>query len=250
MENKYLHTKYTKYKKSNTIQKYQPSSSTYKDSISILSKNEFNIHKLYSKVNDNENFGYNYKNQPLTLSSTKILPSNDILTKISLLKNELLLDIKEKPYKPFGKLDSPLPTKIFNWLLLGDKNISENIGILLKNSVDSIINVTLECINRFPDKFEYKKIPVCDTPYTNIQFYFDSTADYIEEKRKKGKTVFVHCHMGKSRSVSIIISYMIKYHSFSYESAFAYIKQLKPDIKPNRGFIKQLRIYKDFVNKK
>lgn len=38
-----------------------------------------------------------------------------------------------------------------------------------------------------------------------------------------------------------MIAYLIKYRKFSFESAFLFLKGLKPDVRPNDGFCLQLR---------
>ena len=61
--------------------------------------------------------------------------------------------------------------------------------------------------------------------------------------RDRSHNILIHCNMGQSRSVSIIIYYLIRKHKFSFEEAFLYIKAIKSDVKVNSGFE---RILKDF----
>ena len=40
--------------------------------------------------------------------------------------------------------------------------------------------------------------------------YFEESANYIEEVLKtKGNNILIHCHMGISRSASIVIAYLM-----------------------------------------
>lgn len=55
------------------------------------------------------------------------------------------------------------------------------------------------------------------------------------------KAVLVNCFQGQSRSGAVIIGYLMKYHKLSTEEALMKAKLKKPDIKPNNGFIKQLK---------
>ena len=55
--------------------------------------------------------------------------------------------------------------------------------------------------------------------------------------------------MGRSRSTSILIAYMIKYFGFSAQKAFEFIKQRRKEINPNIGFIGQLYSYERYILK-
>ena len=46
-----------------------------------------------------------------------------------------------------------------------------------------------------------------DKPAEDLLSIFGSTCDLIEEKRAEGKKVLVHCRMGISRSVTLVMAY-------------------------------------------
>lgn len=60
--------------------------------------------------------------------------------------------------------------------------------------------------------------------------------------RKGGKTL-VHCVAGVSRSASICIAYLVKYHHMALDQAYKHVKRRRPVIHPNVGFWKQLIEY-------
>lgn len=64
--------------------------------------------------------------------------------------------------------------------------------------------------------------------------------EFIEEAKERGHSVLVHCHAGKSRSVTIILAYLMKYYSHTLESAVEYVERRKSDISPNLSFMGQL----------
>lgn len=172
---------------------------------------------------------------------------NHILNKINTLKKESFFQEITKPPKTNKFQNNPV--KIFDWLILGGKRHSLDLDYLKDNQIECILNVAIECQNIFPKRFTYKKIPICDTPNTNIKMYLIDVADFLEDCRLKNKKVYVHCYMGRSRSTSCVISYMIKYKGYSYESAYLFIKNLKPDVNPNYGFVKQLKGFEDDCKK-
>lgn len=55
-----------------------------------------------------------------------------------------------------------------------------------------------------------------------------------------GGNTLVHCVAGVSRSVSVCLAYLIKYHNMSLMKAYQWIERRRPCIQPNNSFFKQL----------
>ena len=58
-----------------------------------------------------------------------------------------------------------------------------------------------------------------DKPAEDLLSIFGSTCDLIEEKRAEGKKVLVHCRMGISRSVTLVMAYRMSQSPCSFQSA-------------------------------
>lgn len=54
---------------------------------------------------------------------------------------------------------------------------------------------------------------------------------------------------GVSRSVSLVIAYLIKHKSMSYEGAYSHVKARRKIIHPNDGFIEQLKKFEREVKR-
>ena len=100
------------------------------------------------------------------------------------------------------------------------------------------------------------RVPVDDYENENIAAFFPEMTSIIhqalqqnptknnnknETKQQKQGAVFVHCSRGASRSVSIILAYLICYHGFTYEGALDFVRDGRPEASPNPGFIAQLK---------
>lgn len=58
----------------------------------------------------------------------------------------------------------------------------------------------------------------------------------------------IRSNVGVSRSVSVVIAYLIRYESLSYWQAEDQARQKRPKINPNCGFIQQLLIWEKICN--
>ena len=51
------------------------------------------------------------------------------------------------------------------------------------------------------------------------------------------KNILIVCQQGISRSVTMVIGYLILYYKQSFENAFNFVKSKRHNIDPNFGFI-------------
>ncbi|XP_055534036.1 dual specificity protein phosphatase 14-like [Wyeomyia smithii] len=86
----------------------------------------------------------------------------------------------------------------------------------------------------------YMRVPVKDNREANLEQYFDEVADKIEEESKLNGVTLVHCVAGVSRSASLCLAYLMKYHRMTLKDAYNHVKARRPQIRPNVGFIRQL----------
>ncbi|XP_033829837.1 protein phosphatase Slingshot homolog 3 [Periophthalmus magnuspinnatus] len=135
------------------------------------------------------------------------------------------------------------PSEIFDYLYLGSEWNAANLEELQKNNVGYILNVTREIDNFFPASFTYMNIRVYDVEETDLLSHWLDTYNFINNARKSGQAVFVHCKMGISRSASTVIAYAMKQYQWPLDAALAYVKERRSIIKPNEGFMKQLHTY-------
>jgi len=141
----------------------------------------------------------------------------------------------------FGQLEPP--SEIIPGLHLGTEYNASNQRELIQLGVKVIVNVTNEVENFFPNTFDYHKISLVDKPTSNLQEHFDAAVDKIENAMKNKQGVLVHCQRGISRSASIVIVYIMRSKNISYNEAFQLVKDRRSIIKPNKGFIKQMKEY-------
>ena len=130
-------------------------------------------------------------------------------------------------------------------LFLGDLSTIENYQRHNLDKFSLIINISntpicSEVIQKLQET-KILEIKIPDIPQSNIKCYFDSSSKKIHEYLSQYQKVLVYCKVGKSRSVSLIINYLMTYQNISYELAFVQMLTKKSSIGPNYGFIQQLK---------
>lgn len=134
-----------------------------------------------------------------------------------------------------------IPCQIEEGLFLGSIGAAYNLTELKKLNVTHILTVTGSLQPCYPHDFTYKLIKVADREDTNLVQYFDECFDFIDEARRSGGGVLVHCFVGRSRSVTVTLAYLMKKHGMSLSQATEHVKRVRPQASPNSGFISQLR---------
>ncbi|XP_005601681.1 dual specificity protein phosphatase 19 isoform X3 [Equus przewalskii] len=69
--------------------------------------------------------------------------------------------------------------------------------------------------------------------------------EFIEQVKMKDGVVLVHCNAGVSRAAAIVIGFLMNSDEISFTSAFSLVKNARPSICPNAGFMEQLRTYQE-----
>lgn len=93
------------------------------------------------------------------------------------------------------------------------------------------------------DLCDYLVIPLPDTARAPIAQHFDKVHAYIDAAHAANGVVLVHCFAGVSRSATMVVSYLMKKHRWTLRRALAHVRQRRPVVEPNAGFLLQLKSY-------
>jgi hypothetical protein len=89
----------------------------------------------------------------------------------------------------------------------------------------------------------YLTLNIRDNVSENIECLFFKCINYINEAKEKQGRVLIHCYKGVSRSVSILISYLIYLYKWTYDEAFDFVQSKRSIANPNIGFYLQLKTF-------
>jgi len=132
--------------------------------------------------------------------------------------------------------------KVQENLFISSQDGAQNMEELRRNNITHILNVGTGIKNAFPEEFDYKTVETLDLPEMQICHYFEEMFDFITDGFKNG-AVLVHCNAGVSRSAAVVLGYLMSSNRLSLEDAMKILRQARPCVKPNEGFLCQLQDY-------
>ncbi|KAJ8378376.1 hypothetical protein AAFF_G00243340 [Aldrovandia affinis] len=133
---------------------------------------------------------------------------------------------------------------------IGDEMTARKRFNLQKMGVTHILNAaegTQNSVDTGPAYYEdmnidYYGIEAADIPTFDLSRFFYPAAKYINNVLSTPENkLLVHCVMGRSRSATLFLAYLMIYQNMTVVDAIEHVKRRRRII-PNWGFIKQLRL--------
>ncbi|ELW66543.1 dual specificity protein phosphatase 18 [Tupaia chinensis] len=134
-------------------------------------------------------------------------------------------------------------SQITRSLYLSNGGAANNKLLLSSHQITTVINVSVEVVNTLYEDIQYMQVPVADMPVSQLRDFFDPIADHIHSVDLKQGRTLLHCAAGVSRSATLCLAYLMKYHAMSLLDAHTWTKSCRPIIRPNSGFWEQLIHY-------
>jgi hypothetical protein len=82
--------------------------------------------------------------------------------------------------------------------------------------------------------------PIRDAEPAPSLDWLRSEVDFVDEQLRAGRTTYVHCAAGVSRSGMVVIAYLMRRHGWSRDEALVYVRTKRPDVRPNPAFMRLL----------
>ena len=135
-------------------------------------------------------------------------------------------------------------TMIQTNLIIGSLDESFDHVLLDTYNITHVLNTASEVnITKRVDRV-YEKHGVPDDCHdSDIRSIIDESIKFIEDAHKNDGVVFVHCLEGKSRSVCVVVAYMVRVLRWNFNDALSYISSVRPHIDPFPSYMEQTREY-------
>lgn len=138
---------------------------------------------------------------------------------------------------------NPTFNHIIDNLYLGDINAVDE-SIISKENIRIVVNISNSRYNELND-VEYYHIDIDDNRNVNISDKFSWFVNLV--KTNSTKNILVHCMCGVSRSVTLVLAYLMNTNK-DLKTSFDLLKSKRTQYtKPNRGFAKQLIEYEKSI---
>eukprot|EP00117_Sycon_ciliatum_P016859 scpid59630/ scgid16100/ Serine/threonine/tyrosine-interacting protein B len=138
---------------------------------------------------------------------------------------------------------------ITNGLYVGPETAAYNKEWLQLEGITRILSfVEQSASDRKPavgQPSDYLHLPCQDKPKEDISRLFDKAHEFIDLALKTNQRILIHCQAGISRSGTVAISYLMKRYFLTLKEAYAFAKNRRLKIQPNRGFFEQLQNYEN-----
>ena len=123
-----------------------------------------------------------------------------------------------------------------NKLILGSIETSFLKDKLKSLGVTHILMIGYYMTPIYPDDFIYGNFEINDDSHENILQYLIDGIKFIENSTM----CYCHCQLGKSRSASFVIAYIMYKNKMHFSQAFNFVRKKRRIIFPNEGFQCQL----------
>ena len=123
-----------------------------------------------------------------------------------------------------------------NKLILGSIETSFLKDKLKSLGVTHILMIGYYMTPIYPDDFTYGNFEINDDSHENILQYLIDGIKFIDNS----SICYCHCQLGKSRSASFVIAYIMYKNKMHFSQAFNFVRRKRRMIFPNEGFQCQL----------
>jgi len=146
---------------------------------------------------------------------------------------------EESYYSSFYYLLTMEPHKVDHNIYLGSAFNAADKEWLEEREITSVVNVTPSISNYYPDDYTYYNYGATDLSNSSLLGFYERFYRLLTEN--PDEVWFVHCFAGKSRSVALVLYYLMRTYDLSLERAIRHLKRCRPCININQVFIDEIK---------
>jgi hypothetical protein len=157
------------------------------------------------------------------------------------LANVKRVDGQERASRPL--ICNPYPCCLSHGVILGSSTDACCRNWMRSHRVAAVLNVTPDVPCFFAnDGIIYKQIGIGDDSRHHFSGeLLDEASEFMSLHSGNKRVVFVHCVMGRSRSVCVCCYHFMKRYGMSFIDIYTTIKDMRPQVHVNQNFIYDLK---------
>lgn len=132
-------------------------------------------------------------------------------------------------------------SQIFSNLWITCGGTAREFDFLRENEITHILNCAEEESMRYPKYLTAIHIPLTDDVDSLAYNQIIQGAQILAVWMNTNSNVIVHCKAGISRSVTVVLAWMIIYKNYTYNNAYKYVQSKRNFINPNDFYRKILK---------
>lgn len=137
-----------------------------------------------------------------------------------------------------------LPSRISRHLFIGGKECAEDADTCRMLKIDHILSILMDPrAVRVPPGVLHLPLSIEDEAHEDISVFFEQSYRWIDAAIKSGCRVLVHCKVGRCRSATICVVYLMRSRGLSLDEALKLLKSCRRQVHINHGFMHQLKTY-------
>ncbi|XP_023284480.1 dual specificity protein phosphatase 22 [Seriola lalandi dorsalis] len=135
-------------------------------------------------------------------------------------------------------------SKVLPDLYLGNFKDARDRELLARHNITHILSIH-DTAAPILEEMTYLCISAADHSKQNLIQYFRDSIMFIHESRLKGEGCLVHCVAGVSRSVTLVVAYIMTVTGCGWVESLAAVRAARPCAGPNLGFLRQLEEFEN-----
>jgi hypothetical protein len=141
-------------------------------------------------------------------------------------------------------LNKIYPDRVLDFLYLGSLRTAQTVAVYRDLNIGFILTAgRFLDVKLLPD-MEQLILNVDDLPGEDMTPLFETAFQFIEKARAARKGILIHCFAGLSRSVTIVVAYLMKVlYPMTRDEALRLVRSSRPAARPNDGFLESLGVY-------
>lgn len=200
-------------------------------------------------------FAYTSDVALLSSIAPRLLHESPVCAKKSLA--EITALVKNEP-KWFAGLDGSFPSRITDYMYLGNLTHANNPSLLKALGITQILSVGETAMWRDGELEEWGTDNVClvqgvqDNGIDPLTDEFERCLEFLDRGRQRGTATLVHCRVGVSRSATIVIAEVMRSLNMSFPRAYCFVRarRLNVIIQPHLRFAYELLKWEELLKTK